>query len=142
MILIAIARSRSVGVDVEKIRTDLELVEIAARFFSTNECRILTSLVGPAQYLAFFTCWTRKEAYVKAAGIGLSLPLDQFDVSFLPHEEPKILETRNDPAEARRWQLLALEPCPDHVAALAAAGGNWTLKCWEGPPELLLDPKD
>lgn len=140
LILIAIARNRAVGVDVEKIRTDLELDEIAARFFSANECRVLASLAGPARYLAFFTCWTRKEAYVKATGIGLSVPLDQFDVSFLPHEEPKLLETRNDLAEAKRWRLVALDTGSDHVAAVAAEGADWTLKRWDGDPELLVAP--
>jgi 4'-phosphopantetheinyl transferase len=142
VILIAIARGRAVGVDVEKIRTDLELDGIAARFFSINECKVLTSLVGPARYRAFFTCWTRKEAYVKARGIGLSLPLDQFDVSFLPHEEPKLLETRGEPADAKRWQLRALDPCPGHIATLAAAGANWTLRCWDWKPELLMGSID
>lgn len=136
LVLIAIAWGRAVGVDVERIRTDLELDEIAARFFSANECKLLASLVGPARYLAFFTCWTRKEAYLKARGIGLSSPLDQFDVSFLPHEEPRLLVTRNDPAEAKRWRLAALDPSSDYAAALAVAGDQWMLKCWDWNQEL------
>ena len=79
---------------------------------------------------AFFACWTRKEAYLKARGVGLSLPLNQFDVSFLPHEEPRLLETRPDPAEANRWQFAALDLSSDYAGALAAAG-TWQLKCWD-----------
>lgn len=134
LILIAIARDLAVGVDVEKIRTDLDLADIAARFFSANENVLLTSLAGPPRYKAFFTCWTRKEAYLKARGIGLSLPLDQFDVSFLPEEEPRLLATRPDPSEARRWRLRALELSADYAAALAAPNSKWGLKCWDWDP--------
>jgi 4'-phosphopantetheinyl transferase len=138
-VLIAIAIGRAVGVDVERIRTDLDPVDIAAHFFSANECKILASLVGSDQYEAFFACWTRKEAYLKAKGIGLSLPLDQFDVSFLPNEVPRLLATRPDPTEAGRWKLQALDVAPDHAAAVAALGLAWKLKCWNWPPLLLLD---
>ena len=121
-ILIAITRDRAVGVDVERIRTDLDAVSIAAHFFSANEYEVLSQLAGTIQYQAFFACWTRKEAYLKAKGIGLSLPLDQFDVSFLPDEEPRLLETRPDPAEAGRWKLWKLDISSDYAAALAAEG--------------------
>jgi 4'-phosphopantetheinyl transferase len=130
MILIAITIGRAVGVDVERIRTDFDPDEIAARFFSANECKILASLAGPVRYKAFFACWTRKEAYLKARGVGLSLPLDQFDVSFLPDEQPRLLATRPDPAEARRWRLRALDLSGDYAAALAAPSSIWELKCW------------
>jgi 4'-phosphopantetheinyl transferase len=129
-VLIAIARGRAVGVDVEKIRTDLALDEIATRFFSANECNALATLTGSARYLGFFTCWARKEAYLKARGVGLSLPLHEFDVSFLPHERPRLLATRHDPPDANRWRLVALNVSPDYAAAVAAAG-DWTLKCWD-----------
>jgi 4'-phosphopantetheinyl transferase len=139
LILIAITIGRAVGVDVEKIRADLDPVEIATRFFSSNECKMLASLAGSDQYNAFFACWTRKEAYLKARGIGLSLPLDQFDVSFLPNEAPRLLATRPDPAEAGRWKLRALDVGPGHAATLAAAGLAWKLKCWNWSPLLLKD---
>jgi 4'-phosphopantetheinyl transferase len=138
LILIAITMGRAVGVDVERIRTDLDPDSIAAHFFSANECKILASLAGPVRYNAFFSCWTRKEAYLKARGIGLSLPLDQFDVSFLPDQEPRLLATRHDPAEARLWKLQALDVASDYAAALAAPGSTWRLKCWNWLPLLLL----
>jgi 4'-phosphopantetheinyl transferase len=131
LVLIAIAAGRALGIDVEKIRTDFAADELAAHFFSVNERKILVSLAGQMQYEAFFACWTRKEAYLKARGVGLSLPLNQFDVSFLPDEEPRLLETRHDPADASRWILRALEPGRNYAAALAVAGSDWKLKCWD-----------
>src|SRR5262245_40794838 len=103
IVLIAIAAGRTLGIDVEHIRADIAVGEIAARFFSANEQGALATLAGDLQHGAFFDCWTRKEAYIKAIGEGLSLPLDQFDVSFLPGEPARLLATRPDPAEARRW---------------------------------------
>jgi 4'-phosphopantetheinyl transferase len=139
LILIAIARSLPVGVDVERIRTDLDVADIAARFFSANENELLASLGGALRYKAFFNCWTRKEAYLKARGIGLSLPLDQFDVSFLPGEEPRLLATRPDPAEASQWRVRALDLSGDYAAALAAPNSKWGLKCWDWDPLILVD---
>jgi 4'-phosphopantetheinyl transferase len=139
LVLIAIAVGRAVGIDVERIRTDLDFDGVAARFFSANECKMLASLAGPRRYEAFFTCWTRKEAYLKAKGVGLSAPLDQFDVSFLPDEEPRLLATRHDPGEVARWRLQSLSLSADYVAALAAQGSNWKLKCWDWSPPSLAD---
>jgi 4'-phosphopantetheinyl transferase len=70
---------------------------------------------------------------VKARGDGLSLGLDEFDVSFLPGEEPRLLETRHDPADARRWTLRALDPGRDYKAAIAVEGADWKLRCWQWP---------
>jgi 4'-phosphopantetheinyl transferase len=133
LILIAVAKGRAVGIDVERIRTGLDFEGVAARFFSANECKILDSLAGPERDDAFFTCWTRKEAYLKARGNGLSIPLDQFDVSFLPDEEARLLETRHDPDEAGRWRLLPVSVSTGYVAALAAQGFDWKLRCWDLP---------
>jgi 4'-phosphopantetheinyl transferase len=93
--LFAVTRGREVGIDIEHIRSDLEVAEIAERFFSLREVAMLRMLPTEAQRQAFFRCWTRKEAYIKARGEGLSLPLDQFDVSVEP---AAILGTQRDPA--------------------------------------------
>jgi len=79
----------------------------------------------------FFNCWTRKEAYIKARGSGLSLPLNLFDVSAGLGEGAAILSTQENSPEALDWSLRDLEPAPGYVAALAVAGGNWRLSCWE-----------
>jgi 4'-phosphopantetheinyl transferase len=140
LILIAVAKGRAVGIDVERIRTGLDFEGVAARFFSANECKILNSLAGPERDEAFFTCWTRKEAYLKARGDGLSMPLDQFDVSFLPDEEARLLETRHGPDEAGRWRLLPVGASTGYVAALAAQGCDWKLRCWDWPTAALAGP--
>ena len=133
LVLIALSRGRTLGVDIERMRMDVATEEIATRFFSVNECRDLATVAPDLRCAAFFACWTRKEAYLKARGDGLSLPLEQFDVSFLPGHDPRLIETRHDPAEARRWTLHALEGGFDYKAALAVEGADWKLKCWEWP---------
>ena len=127
LVLIAVTRGRAVGVDVERIRGDIDVDGLAKRFFSTNENERLNPLTGRRRYDAFFTCWTRKEAYLKGRGDGLSLPLDQFDVSFLPDEEPRLLETRFDPAEVRGWTLRSVNVPSGYVASLAAEGTDWNV---------------
>lgn len=133
LVLIALSRGRALGVDVEQMRMDVAAKEIAARFFSADECRGLASVAPAEQHAAFFSCWTRKEAYLKARGDGLSLPLAQFDVSFLPGDPPRLLATRHDPADLHRWILHALEGGEGYQAALAVEGGDWKLKCWDWP---------
>jgi 4'-phosphopantetheinyl transferase len=122
-----------VGIDLERVRFDLAVVEIAERFFSQREVAILRALPADEQRQAFFRCWTRKEAYIKARGEGLSLPLDQFDVSLAPGEPAAVLGTQRDPSEAARWSLLELDPAPGYVAALAVEGRSWRLTCWQWP---------
>jgi 4'-phosphopantetheinyl transferase len=133
LVLIALSRGRTLGVDIERMRMDVATEEIATRFFSPNECRDLATVAPDQRCEAFFACWTRKEAYLKARGDGLSLPLEQFDVSFLPGHDPRLIETRHDPAEAYRWTLHALEGGFGYKAALAVEGADWKLKCWEWP---------
>jgi 4'-phosphopantetheinyl transferase len=135
-VLIAITDGRAVGIDVEEVRDDFDTGEIAAHFFSPNEQRELEALTGRAKIEAFFECWTRKEAYVKARGEGLSLPLDQFDVSLRPGEAARLIVTRPDPAEARRWQLSGLGVADGYKGALATEGHGWTLRFWNCPDEL------
>jgi len=131
--LIALSLGRALGVDVERKREDMATAAIAARFFSPIECGTLAGLPAPMRCGAFFSCWTRKEAYLKARGDGLSLPLDQFDVAFAPGEEPRLIATRHDPTEARRWKFAALDVGRDYAAALAVEGAGWELKCWDWP---------
>jgi 4'-phosphopantetheinyl transferase len=124
---------RAIGVDVEKVRSDLEADRIAARFFSPSERRALQSVPEHLRLGAFFDCWTRKEAYIKAIGGGLSLPLDQFDVSFRPGDPARLLATRPEPAEAGRWAIRALDMGADYRAAVAVEGADWRLEIWDWP---------
>jgi 4'-phosphopantetheinyl transferase len=131
--LYAITRGRKVGIDLERIRSDLAAMEIAERFFSRREITTLQALPTEAQRQAFFECWTRKEAYIKARGEGLSLPLDQFDVSLASGEPVAVLGTPRDPSEAFRWSLRDLPVAPDYAAALAVEGHGWSVACWQWP---------
>ncbi len=131
--LYAIARSREVGVDLEFIRRDLDFEQIAERFFSRRERTTLRALPMEMHQFAFFLCWTRKEAYIKARGEGLSLPLAAFDVSLTPGEPAALLSTRPDSDEARRWSLRELNLAPGFVAAVAVEGNRGTLCRWQWP---------
>jgi len=119
--LLAFARKREIGVDVEKIRPQPDARKLAERFFSISERSELAHLSGSELQRAFFRCWSRKEAYIKARGEGLSLPLDQFDVSIAVGASQVLLATRPDPSEASRWLVRDLPTSPEYAAALAVA---------------------
>jgi len=129
--LVAITRNRQVGVDIEYIREEIFREEIARRFFSEQEVSELLSLPSEQREAAFFNCWTRKEAYIKAHGLGLSLPLDSFDVSLAPGEPATLRATRPDPQEALRWTLKHLEVQPGYAAALAVEGKDLEFRLWD-----------
>jgi 4'-phosphopantetheinyl transferase len=128
--LYAITRGREVGVDIEYVRHDMVGESIAERFFSAQEVARLRALPAEAQPLAFFKCWTRKEAFIKAIGEGLSFPLDQFEVSLDAKEPSAIVSVRDDPRETSRWSLRALPVRKGYVAALVVEGHEWRLECW------------
>jgi 4'-phosphopantetheinyl transferase len=129
----AVTRGRRVGIDIEYIRAERADLRIAERFFSTREIAQLRALPLHAQREAFFACWTRKEAYLKAKGDGLALGLDRFDVSLAPGEPAALLATRDDASEAGRWSLCDLFPRAGYASALAVEGHDWRLSCWQAP---------
>lgn len=133
--LYAFARGRELGVDIEYMRRDLEYMEIAQRFFSPRERSALHSLSKEQRQAAFYACWTRKEAYIKARGLGLLIALDRFDVSLLPGETAVLLATHDAAQEAQRWSLQELLPGADYAAALAVEGHDWRLCSWQWPAE-------
>jgi 4'-phosphopantetheinyl transferase len=120
VVVLAFARARRIGIDIEKIRTDFSTAEIAERFFSPAEREVLRELPVEQRHTAFFTCWTRKEAFIKALGEGLSHPLDQFDVSLTPGQSAALLATRPDSRDASRWSLCNINVPAGYVGALAA----------------------
>jgi 4'-phosphopantetheinyl transferase len=129
--LFAVTRGREVGVDLEYLRMDVACEEIAEHFFSARERASLRALPMEVKHQAFFNCWTRKEAYIKAHGEGLSLPLDQFDVSLAPGEPAALLATRHDHRDVWRWSLQALMPGPGYAAAVVVEGQGWHITCWQ-----------
>jgi 4'-phosphopantetheinyl transferase len=118
---ISAASSIRLGVDVELIRSDLAHLPLAKRYFSPAEQSALQVLPRSQQLAAFFRCWTRKEAFVKALGEGLSVPLDSFDVS-LSAGEAQLLAWRHPAAAETVCTLFDLEPAPGFAAALAVIG--------------------
>jgi 4'-phosphopantetheinyl transferase len=126
--MLAFARERALGVDVEQLREDFNHEAIARRFFSEQEQRQLAALAPSERYHGFFRCWTRKEAYIKAQGAGLSLPLHQFDVSLRPGDLNALLSTRPDSTEAEHWSLQEVPAADGYVAALCVRGQGWCLK--------------
>jgi 4'-phosphopantetheinyl transferase len=128
--LLAFTRHREIGVDVEQVRHDFDPTAIARRYFSTHEQNQLAGQPEEEQVDAFFRCWTRKEAYIKATGDGLSLPLTHFDVSLAPGDKNALLATRPDGAEADSWLLREVPAGPGYVAALCARGRDWKLSDW------------
>jgi 4'-phosphopantetheinyl transferase len=129
--LCAVTSGREVGIDIEQVRDEPAVVEIAERFFSPREVAALRALPALEQGPAFFRCWTRKEAYIKARGQGLSIPLDGFDVSLAPGEPAALLGVRPDSSEQLRWSLQSLDAGPGFAAALAVEGQGWRLRCWQ-----------
>jgi 4'-phosphopantetheinyl transferase len=136
--LYAIGARRRIGVDVEQIRPLDDLETLAERNFSAAERRVLLALPPAAREPAFFACWTRKEAFIKALGDGLSYPLDTFTVSFTAGEPARFVEIRGEPATAARWTLAALDAGPGYAAAVAVDGP--VTVTWRGPWEQSGDP--
>lgn len=128
--LYAFVHDYEVGIDVEYINRDFASEEIAQRFFSAYEVRMLTALPPTERAAAFFRCWTRKEAYIKAIGSGLSHPLDTFDVTLAPNEPAALLRVEQDPESVRRWSLFDLAVGQGYAAALAVDGPVGTLRYW------------
>jgi 4'-phosphopantetheinyl transferase len=120
-ILIAVSKGREVGCDLEELRQDLEFRPMAERYFSQREREELFGLPAAEQLAAFYRCWTRKEAYLKAAGSGFSQPSTGFDVTLLPGAGPALLAHRGDPEEIERWEIRDVEVPQPYCAALAVA---------------------
>jgi len=132
-VLLAFSIGRELGVDLEEVRRDFATMEIAQRYFSALEVETLQSLPKSVQAEAFFNCWTRKEAYIKAIGEGLSCPLDKFDVTLAPDEPARLLETRVHGPPAFRWAMQSLDIGHSYKAALVVEGHEWRLRCWRWP---------
>jgi phosphopantetheine--protein transferase-like protein len=130
--LLAFSRSRELGVDVERVRRDLDVDSIARRYFSLHEQRDLATFNSEERYETFFRCWTRKEAYIKAKGEGLSLPLDQFDVSLAKGDTNALISTRHDGSEAARWSLRDVSAGPMWVPSVSLVMSG----AYEAGPEM------
>jgi 4'-phosphopantetheinyl transferase len=131
--MIAVCLDAEVGVDVEAVRPIAEWEEIAASHFSSQENESLRAEGSRTRVYAFFRCWTRKEAFIKAIGMGLSLPLDSFTVTTTMTEPPALLHCAWDPEAVLRWSLIHLEPANGHVGAVAVKGTDWSVQHFTWP---------
>ena len=126
--LVGVTRNREIGVDVEQIRPELADEAIGEFFFSPREISKFRALPAATKARAFFQCWTRREAFLKAIGEGFATDQRDFDVSFVPGEPPALLRIGDDPSAAKGWSLYSLEPAPDYVAAVAVKDVNLTFQ--------------
>jgi 4'-phosphopantetheinyl transferase len=117
--LYAISWERQIGIDLERIPDTIDFESVAHAFFTEGEITALLGLPEAQRLAAFYACWTRKEAYLKGRGDGLTFGLDRFEVSLLPGTPPALLATPFDPAETLRWSLYDLTVTPGYIAALA-----------------------
>lgn len=135
--LVAFVLGREIGADIEYLKPMPDCEQIAERFFSDSERVVLRGIPAQQKEEAFFNCWTRKEAYLKAVGEGLAAPLDSFDVTLAPGEPPRMLTLKGDAAAASKWLFEHLRPAPDYIGAIALErereGEEWAMKTWSFP---------
>jgi len=129
--LLALCAGQEVGVDLEAERDQVNIESLARRFFAPGEVERLLALPDEARRAAFFTCWARKEAYLKGRGLGLALSLSSFEVSFTPGEPPLLFDRLPEQIPSRDWRLYEIRPGPGYAGALAVAGSPVTVRCWD-----------
>lgn len=130
MALCAVTLEHAIGTDVERIRDVTNFNDLARRYFAKSETEHLQRLNPRQRLLGFFNCWTRKEAYLKAVGSGLSFPLNKLEVTVAPGQPACLLKLNGSTEQAKGWRLDAMEPVPGYVAALAIRAAVDRLVCY------------
>ncbi len=131
MAVYAFAERRRVGVDVEDTTRDASFRDLAVRFFSQDEQQVIESVSDDDLRETFYQCWTRKEAYIKALGLGVTHGLDNFSVAFGPGVPPALVRSAVDEDAASLWMMRSFVPAPGFIGALAAEGRDWQLYTYE-----------
>jgi 4'-phosphopantetheinyl transferase len=137
LVVFAFTRGCEIGVDLEQIHSIQDMQDIADRFFCLEEAAELMSLPVNQRERAFFLCWTRKEAYIKAIGDGLSAPLNSFRVTMQPTQPVRFIHLAQDTNAAKEWTLQDLQLASNYAAALAYRG--WRRKVAVSP---IMDPAE
>lgn len=119
MALCSVTSQHPLGADVERVRDVVNFDDLARRFFAESEIGLIDRLERREKLIGFFNCWTRKEAYLKAVGSGLTFPLNKLEVSVTPGEPARLLTLNGSRQEAAGWHMADLSPIPGYVAALA-----------------------
>jgi 4'-phosphopantetheinyl transferase len=127
----ALTRAREIGIDLEYTHPVPHIEQTAAGFMTRGELARLSALPAGQQQEAFYLCWTCKEAYVKARGVGLGQPLERLEVSITPGRPACLLGIVGNPRETCRWSLHSFTPAPGYLAALAVEGHGWDITCWD-----------
>ena len=130
MALIAVGSEHRLGVDIEKIRDHVDTVTLAERFFSLRERAGLQALPDHLRVSGFFACWTRKEAFLKATGEGLSFPLEDFSVTTHPDLDPELVEVKGSMGEGKQWFLADLSVVDGFRATVAREGSPYRLEAY------------
>jgi len=131
--LLAVAVDAAVGIDVERVRTDLDLDGIARRFFRPEESAALEALPAARRTDAFFAVWTRKEALLKALGKGIAGGVDRYGVTVDPAAPARVIAAAGGPGEAARWWVVDLAAGSGYRAALAAPATPSRVLTWAWP---------
>jgi len=121
----AIANTRRIGIDIERIRTLQDSVGISRQFFAPEEQVELAAMPHEQKEQGFFACWTRKEAYLKACGLGFSVELDTFAI--LAAATPRLTRVDWEPDDIGRWTFATFAPCDNYTGTVVVEGTNWTL---------------
>ena len=135
--LIAVTLDRLIGIDIEKQRDSINHNGLARRYFSSLEYDFFNQCNDDVRLRAFYTCWTRKEAVVKATGKGIAFGLKKFDVSVHPDDTPEILHTHWDPNEKLQWTMKDLDIHQNYTASLASKGEPFQIR-YRTPTELAI----
>ncbi len=128
MVVCAFVVGLQIGVDIEKIKQDFDVLELAQKFFSKREIEVLEKQPKEDLARAFYRCWTRKEAFIKAEGSGLSFPLNKFAVSLEDDNQAILLETDWDASEKSHWSLFSFVPEDNYIGALSVRNKLATVK--------------
>ncbi|NNE39194.1 MAG: 4'-phosphopantetheinyl transferase superfamily protein, partial [Gammaproteobacteria bacterium] len=128
--IIAVSIRNIIGIDIEKVRQDIEYEKLAKRFFSETEHKLILEYEITSRLDAFFATWTRKEALVKATGIGIAYGLSKFDVSVDPDQPAELLDSRWQSECQSKWSLLNIDTLPEYKSCLAVAGELPEVRYW------------
>jgi 4'-phosphopantetheinyl transferase len=135
IMLVAFAIDSEVGVDIESVLRDVDYVDIGKRWFSPLESRTLLSMPENQRIDAFFRAWSRKEAYIKARGEGMSHPLCQFTVT-MDELEPRLIEHQDDPRETSRWRFIDIDVAQNYQATVVVESSDWKVNYYRGGKRL------
>lgn len=129
--LLAFSQESEIGIDVEGPRTHLDHEAIAKRILNDQEQEWFQSLPSSKRPSAFLSCWTRKEAFIKAHGAGLTFPLKDVTVTFLPHQTPRLVKIKDPYFHDHTWSMYPIHSRPRYAGALVVAGQPDSIHYWD-----------